>query len=99
MSSGYQMTVREDAVKGELVRGMGRGVPRTQTEKTEIAQDMVWQETADFRGLEISCREFGFGVQPKIPRTPRKPVVRGKTMTEPMQKDKVFFSGCLENAV
>ena len=67
--------------------GQDAGFPRTQTEKTEktekteIAPDMTWQETASFRGLEISCRESGSRVRPRIPgrlRIPRYPLFSEK---------------------
>lgn len=72
-----------------LVIGQWDGArwPRTQTEKTvktDIAQDMSWQETsgAGFCGSEILCREFGSRARLRIPSLPRIPAVRGKSLTD-----------------
>ena len=55
---------------------------RTQTEKTEIAQDMAWPETVAFRGSKIPCCQSGFRASPSKPKIPSKPSVRGKTLTD-----------------
>ena len=41
---------------------------------------MSWQETAGFCGLEISCREFGFRIRPKIPRISMKTKIKRRTV-------------------